>query len=222
MLYSQAIPAGGVLFMPVAGRLFLLDGTGAAASVKVELLRSNSRVFEADGMTRGLRIFAGAPFDSVRITGAVAAVMRFIVGDEDIQISTSNGNEVAVPAGVKVTNTAAEKVPVEIFAAVNLTASNVGIASPDVLTPVADKIIIAATAVQLVAADAVNTEREVIIKNLYANTCIMRIGDAAADATHGHELAPGESITLNTLDTIYAYNTGAVDEEVSVLVNSRA
>lgn len=61
-----------------------------------------------------------------------------------------------------------------------------------------------------------------IVKNLFENTVTMRIGNVAAAAGAGHPLDPGESVTLNTLAAVYAYNTGAVNQSVSVLVNSRA
>ena len=104
MLYEQTIPAGGVLNLTISGRLFLLESTGAAAVVDVELLRNKSPFFRAAGQKRGLRIFVENAFDGLSITGAAGAVMRFFLASEDIQIDTSNGAEVSIPAGVVVTN----------------------------------------------------------------------------------------------------------------------
>lgn len=223
MLYEQTIPAGGVLQLTISGRLFLLESTGAAASVDIQLLRNNSPFFRAAGQKRGLRTFVENPFDGLSITGAAGAIVRFFVASEDIQIDTTDGAEVSIPAGVEVTNTALNRVPVDVGGGViNVTATNVGLVSSDVFAGVADVSALATAATQIIAADAVNAEREVIIKNLNANTQTMRIAGATAAAALGHELAPGESITLNTLAAVYAYNPGAGAESLSVVVNSRA
>lgn len=221
MLYQQTIDASGVLRMNVISRLFFLDGTGAAASVAVELTRAGSQVFLADGMKRGLRIFAASSFDSVNITAAPGTVVRFILGMEDVQIGTVDGSSVAVPGGVVVTNPIGNPVNINAVGAV-FTAANVGLKSLATLAGAADVAVGAGVAVQIVAADAVNTQREVIIKNLFANAAIMRIAGATAAAGVGHELAPGETITLNTLGAVFAFNTGAAGQSVSVVTNSRA
>lgn len=221
MLYQQTLDANGLLQLGLNGRLFLLDGIGAAASVRVELRRGNAAIFEADGMKRGLRIFAPGGYDQVRITGAAGAVMRFITGDEDVQIDTTDGAEVSVPGGVVVNNTALNPVPVDVLGAV-LVASNVGLASPDTFAGVADVSALAGVSTLVAAADAVNTRREIIIKNLNANTITMRIAGATAAAALGHELAPGESITLDTMAAVYAFNPGGIAESLSVITNTRA
>lgn len=221
MLYQQTLDANGVLQLAIPGKLFLLDSIGVAASVRVTLTRSNAQVFDADGMTRGLRIFTANGYDSIRIVGAAGAVMRFIVGVEDVQISTIDGSAVSVPGGVEVTNTVLNPVPINAIGA-TFTAANVGLVSADTFTGVADVSALAGVATQIAAADAVNTEREIIIKNLNANTATMRIAGATAAAAIGHELAPGESITLNTMAAVYAFNPGAGAESLSVIINSRA
>jgi len=213
MLYTQSIPASGVLDMRTSGKLFLLDDTGAAASVTVTLAKGNQQIDKGDGAVRGFRVFLpNDSFDQIRIEGAVGAVVRFIVSQYDVQISNNE---------VRISNTVGDKVPVEVFGAV-LTATNVGIASPDTLAGLTDVLIGAGVAAVIVAADAVNTKREVIIKNLSANTEVLRIGAATVNATRGHELAPGESVTLDTAAAISGFNTGAVDQHVSVITNSRA
>lgn len=222
MKLTQTIDATGVLTFNSAARLFLLDSTGAAASVDVEILRAGSQIFDAPGVARGFRVFMQSAFDGVRIKAAAGTVVSFFLATEDVQISTTNGAAVSVPGGVLVNNAGAgQKVPVEVFGAV-FNATNIGIMSPAVLAGAADVSVNATTTTQIIAADAVNTEREVIIKNLLANAATMRIGGATAAASVGHELAPGESITLNTKAVIYAYNAGAAAQSVSVLVNSRA
>lgn len=221
MLYQQTLDAGGLLQLGLSGRLFLLDSIGAAATVRVELRRGNAAIFDADGMKRGLRIFAPGGYDSIRITGAAGAVMRFITGEEDVQISTMDGSAVSVPGGIEVINTALNPVPINAIGA-TFTAANVGLLSASAFAGVADVSALAGVATQIAAADAVSLEREIIIKNLNANTITMRIAGATAAAGVGHELAPGEAITLNTMAAVYAFNPGGVAESLSVVINSRA
>jgi hypothetical protein len=56
-----------------------------------------------------------------------------------------------------------------------------------------------------------------LICNLRANTQTFRIGDISAGATRGIELAPGESISIETTEAIYGYNPGGSGENVSVI-----
>ena len=57
----------------------------------------------------------------------------------------------------------------------------------------------------------------VIITNLATNTQTFRIGDADAGASRGIELAPGESIEIETTAAVYGYNPGGSAESVSVM-----
>lgn len=220
MLYQQTLDASGVVELHVLGRLFLLDGTGAAPSVTVELTRGGSPVFQADGMKRGLRVFAANTFDNVRITGVAGQAVRFILGMDDVQISTSDGAAVSVPGGVVVNNTNANPVPVNAIGA-TFTAANVGILSPSALSGVVDVSALAGASAVIVAADAVSKEREVVVKNLFANTAAVRVGDATVAANKGYELQPGEAVVLNTLGAVSFFNPGAAPQSVCVLVNTR-
>lgn len=57
---------------------------------------------------------------------------------------------------------------------------------------------------------AANTSRkEVLVSNLAANPATIRVGDVNAGAGRGVEVAPGQTITVNTTAAIYAYNPGA-------------
>jgi len=57
---------------------------------------------------------------------------------------------------------------------------------------------------------AANISRvEALITNLAANASTVRIGDVNAAAARGVELAPGQTITLETEGAIYAWNPGA-------------
>lgn len=82
------------------------------------------------------------------------------------------------------------------------------------LTSTAD-VALGAGAQTLIKASSTN-RREIIIKNLSGNASSIRIGENAAAAARGHELMPGESITLTTAAAVYAWNPGA-GQSVSVL-----
>ncbi|RLG24080.1 hypothetical protein DRN85_08255 [Methanosarcinales archaeon] len=57
----------------------------------------------------------------------------------------------------------------------------------------------------------------VIIANLATNTQTFRIGNTSTDASTGIELAPGESIEIETTAAVYGYNPGLSAESVSVM-----
>lgn len=250
MHYIDTIPAGGTLRIPnLAGSLFLLTDIGTASEVDVVLSLSGKSPFRAPRVGRGFRAyFRETTFDGIEIAGVAGTIVQFFVASEDIQISTTDGATVSVPAGVAVTNTNANRVPVDIGGAViNVTATNVGInntpanavpvdvqnatltvsgdvgiGSPTTLADIADVAIASVTTAQVIAAAGVGVkEREVIVKSLAANTSAIRVGAATATAGRGVELLPGEAVTLNTLAAVYAYNVGAVAQSVSVVTVSR-
>jgi hypothetical protein len=86
------------------------------------------------------------------------------------------------------------------------------------LSTVADVSITAASTVQVLAADT--GRKGVLISNLAANTQIMRIGDSNAGAARGIQVAPGQTVTLETTAAVYAYNPGASAEALGVAVLS--
>ncbi len=64
---------------------------------------------------------------------------------------------------------------------------------------------------------SLSTRLSVIITNLATNTQTFRIGDANAGASRGIELAPGESIEIETTAAVYGYNPGGSGEAVTVM-----
>lgn len=217
MLYEQQVTGGAPLQLNVPGRFFLLDSTGDESTVTVELLRGGSPIVgRIPGARRGLKIGIDAGFDGVRIEAAGNTTVRFFATFENVSISTTDGADVSIPGGVEITNDVGSPVPVVHTGTVELTASNIGLNSPDTLAPVADVSINAGVAGQVVAA-SVKAKREVIIKNPAANAASFRIAGATVAAALGFELAPGESITMDTTAAIHAFNTGAGAQSLSVL-----
>ena len=84
-----------------------------------------------------------------------------------------------------------------------------------VLNVSSDVSLAAGTDTMIVGADA--NRLCVIITNLAANTQTFRIGNASVSATAGVELAPGESIEIETTAAVYGYNPGGSAESVSVM-----
>jgi hypothetical protein len=80
---------------------------------------------------------------------------------------------------------------------------------------VADITLIATSTTQIVA--ALTTRLCTLINNKRTNTQIFRIGDANVNASRGAELAPGESISIETNGAIYGYNPG-ITESILVLL----
>lgn len=84
-----------------------------------------------------------------------------------------------------------------------------------VLDSVADVTLAATATTQILPANA--ARRSAIIGNLISNVQVLRIGDAAAAAGRGQELAPGESITIETTEAIYGYNPGGAGQDVTAI-----
>lgn len=86
--------------------------------------------------------------------------------------------------------------------------NNINVTKATVLDTVADVALGAAATTQILAANA--DRRVALVTNLAANVSIFRIGDAAAAAARGVELAPGETVSLETTEAIHGYNPGAI------------
>jgi hypothetical protein len=74
---------------------------------------------------------------------------------------------------------------------------------------------------QLAAANA--ARKALVIKSSSLNdpADLLKIGSAAANATHGVELSPGEGLTLDTEAAVHAYNAGANAVVVTLLEINR-
>ena len=82
------------------------------------------------------------------------------------------------------------------------------------LSSTADVALAAAAKTLILAADIGRVEA--LITNLAGNVATLRIGDVNAAAARGVELAPGQTITLETEGAIYAWNPGAI-QSVAVI-----
>jgi len=84
-----------------------------------------------------------------------------------------------------------------------------------ILNTSSDVSLLAGVTTMIVGADA--DRLCIIIANPAINTQTFRIGNASTDASTGIELAPGESIEIETTAAIYGYNPGSGAESVSVM-----
>ena len=84
------------------------------------------------------------------------------------------------------------------------------------LNTVTDVMLEAQTATPIVG--PLSTRLSVVITSLATNTETIRIGDEYVGNLRGIELAPGESIEIETTDAVYGFNTAlSVSEYVSVI-----
>lgn len=218
MYFEDTTDANGVFQAQQSGRLFLIESITGASSVKVDIRRGRNAVYLGIKRPRGFRLFVPDGFDLIRLEAAPGTIIGYSLAQEDVQLSIADGMEVTVPTGVLISNTPANRVPVDVGgAAINVTATNVGLISPDGFTAAADVAINAGAQSLVIAAAAGISRRYVIIKNLSANAAAFRIGPNTAAAAVGHEVGPGEAITLETTAAIYAYNLGAAPQSLSVV-----
>lgn len=93
--------------------------------------------------------------------------------------------------------------------------NEIDLVKASVLDSAADVTLGAAATTQILAAN--NARRAAIIANLAGNSNTMRIGDSNAAAARGIPLAPGESITIESTESIHGYNPGGAGEDVAVI-----
>jgi hypothetical protein len=84
-----------------------------------------------------------------------------------------------------------------------------------IFNSVADKNLPATTQTQIVG-DLV-TRLCVLISSKKDNTATIKIGDSQVGALRGIELAPGQSISIETTEAIYGYNPSAVTVSVAII-----
>jgi len=96
----------------------------------------------------------------------------------------------------------------------NQTAATVEITKAGTINAWADVVVGAGA--RAVISVALPEKRNVHIRNKALNPAAFRIGDIAVNATSGIELNPGEYIDIETTAAIYAWNTGVVDQSITL------
>ncbi len=135
----------------------------------------------------GQSIGLASPFSSIAIRSAVAQTVLFTISD-----TPQDDNQTAITATINATITAG-----------------------DTITTTADVSVAGVTASQVLAGRADRVS--VIVKNLSGNSDPIRVGESGTGAARGHELMPGESISLDVTAAIYVYNSKATAQSVSII-----
>lgn len=159
----------------------------------------------------------------LRVLSAPSAAVFLTIGGSELQ--RAQGQSINDPEGlgrIRVRSTVAQTVRINVSQvrqddnAQELTANvTATVAAADTLTSTPDVSVLGTTTAQVIAGRA--DRLSVTIKNLNGNASLIRVGDSLVGAARGHELMPGESITLNNTAAVYVYNSDAGAQSVSIL-----
>lgn len=222
MLYEQQVNGGSPLQLNVPGRFFLLDSTGDAASVTIELLRGGSPIVgRIPGARRGLKIGIDGGFDGVRVESAGNTTVRFFATFENVSISTTDGAQVEIPGGVEVTNVLANPVPVVHTGTVELTAENVGITQKAVAVAGASYVV---TAAGVAVSTAANKDRRAIHFRNTSDTvdCYLAAFAAANKAACPVVLRAGDCLLVDDRSAAAAWVAFSDGADITVKVQEVA
>lgn len=127
--YRINLKAGNPLRHNAAGKLILLDSTGAAPSVDVRPLSDGSDGVLIPDRKAGFRIVQ--PFMGVEFTAPVDCTIGVFLTSTDVSNGLTEGSQISVTGQVEVSADTGSPLPVAIEGGVTLTASNVGINNND-------------------------------------------------------------------------------------------
>lgn len=189
-VYEIALGAGGKLTTP-GGRFFKL--ITAANDVDVEFFSdTGAPLAKFEGVKAGLKVDIQKFYQ-----GADP-----LVGFGKVEITSAAAQTVACI----VSRQPIDYDNVAVTVDVNAASAN----------PTTADVSLAASATTLIK--AAGTRKKILITNLSGNAEIIRIGDSAAAAARGIELAPGMTAELETSGAIYGYNpSAATAQSVGIL-----
>jgi hypothetical protein len=190
--------------------------------VTVTLLRGGAPIFgQIPGAKRGLKIGVEGGFDGVRIEAAGVTTVRFFATFENVSISTTDGAEVSIPAGVEVTNGAGNPVVVDVQGAV-LTATDVELAQKPVT--VAGAVYSVTSAGVSVSSAADKDRRAIHFRNAGGVDCYLAAFAAADQDECPVRLRPGDCLLIDDRSAAAAWVgfvvSGSVDLVVQEVVES--
>lgn len=102
--YTLSLQAGIPYTHNVAGKLILLDRTGAADGIDIATIRNGTPQTTMPGRKAAFRLVES--YDGVTLTAPVDAVVGIFLSFEDVQLGVADGAAVKVPDGVTITNDA--------------------------------------------------------------------------------------------------------------------
>lgn len=167
--------------------LWAIDATSLTASIDI---RVNDQLRDPVSFQQGMFI-RGIPFSRIYISHEAQAgetITLFFAREADVR-------------NIEIVN------PSIAFNNINLTKATV-------LETITDVAMIGVATTQILAANA--ARRVAYITNLLGNVQTLRVGDLNAAATRGTPLAPGDTITIETTEAIFAYKPVAGNENVAV------
>jgi hypothetical protein len=154
----------------------------------------------------------GANIQNISVGANGRLQVEVVAGDYD-GVQYQDGAAVAAPFGtIALGHDGSNVFPVVVDSNGYLQIQDV---KASVLNSAADVTLAATATTQILPALAVRMCA--LISNKTSNTQTFRIGDASAGATRGVELAPGQSISIETTEAIFGYNPGGAGENVGVI-----
>lgn len=122
---------------------------------------------------------------------------------ERVRVENPNAGSVTFQIAIAVGHIADDRL--NVSGSINAVITSLPV--PTGLQSTADKSLAGTATTQIIAANSARTA--VTITNLDGNASIIRVGDSNAGASRGVQLAPGQSMTLETEDAVHAYNPGS-------------
>lgn len=219
-IYTENLKAGKPVSLPTAGRVFLIDAVTAGSGVDVTLMVNGAAAYIMPNRKTAFKCIV--PFDGVQLKAAVDTTVVFFVSMDDVNIGLADGAGVNIPNGVtitnsaenpvkvafsgtvapvlgsvKVTNTAAEAVPVDLKAgaAVDATLKNTDASA----VPVRNQALTTIVNIAPVTVAAANTAlisdgtlKKLRIRNTHATATVAIGATGVTLATAAILLAPGD------------------------------
>lgn len=137
--YQINLQAGVPYRQDTPGVLLLLDSTGAASGVDLELINSGTARTKMPNRQAAFRIETG--FDGVILTSAVNTTIGIFLSFENVSLGVSDGSAVKVPDGVVVVNSPAQPIPVSFAGTVAPVLGTVNVNNTDAQAiPVQQKV----------------------------------------------------------------------------------
>jgi hypothetical protein len=209
--YQQTVFAGVPLQLPYGGLYFVLASAGAARKVSIQLTNNGQTSKVMPDMTPGFSL--PTQFDGITFTSATDTIVSFFASPTPVLLGVQDNGAVRVPDGVVVTNSAGQRIPVDVGGAVlsigSLVIANtpaqavpVTLHGSDDTTPIPIQKAALATiyhqaavsvgvAVTALVSDA--TLKRVCFRNAHA-TAIVALGGAGVTLANGTiQLQPGDT-----------------------------
>ncbi len=148
MAYKKInLEAGVEMRVDIAGKLILVDSVSTGQGVDIAPLLNGTATVYIPGRQPGFR--SVGEFDGVLLKSALACTVGIFLSMNDVQLGGTAGGNVAVPAGVSVTNDLAHSIPVTLTSSSNITPIPVALTSIRVNNVVGDPVPVALSSIKV-------------------------------------------------------------------------